>query len=161
MGGDRLDSLAKAWPRRMAKVNVGSRRPAALTRSLGNQRIDVLGVLGEGAFAVVFSCKLSKDQRDVAVKVEYQVSTLRALMCPPIRVPWLQEVPREAEYMAFPSFPDNTLLYCFWCSLNPQGRCTITSVGVLYYAPTERATVASSTEEGLQRYRGANNGEAL
>ncbi|CAN0441730.1 unnamed protein product [Ectocarpus sp. 12 AP-2014] len=68
----RLDSLAKACPRRMAKVNVGSRRPVALARSLGNQRINVLGVLGEGAFAVVFSCKFSKDQRDVAVKVEYK-----------------------------------------------------------------------------------------
>ncbi|CAM9995135.1 unnamed protein product [Ectocarpus sp. 6 AP-2014] len=67
-----LDSLARVCPRRMAKVNVGSRRPVALARSLGNQRINVLGVLGEGAFAVVFACKFNKDQRDVAVKVEYK-----------------------------------------------------------------------------------------
>ncbi len=59
----------------MAKANVGSRRPAILTRTLGDQDIDVVGVLGEGAFAVVFSCKVNKGQRDVAVKVEHTVST--------------------------------------------------------------------------------------
>lgn len=57
----------------MAKTKVGSRRPAVLTRTLGGQRVDVLGVLGEGAFAVIFSCKISEGQRDVAVKVERQV----------------------------------------------------------------------------------------
>lgn len=59
----------------MAKVKDGSRRPAVLTRTLGGQRIDVFGVLGEGAFAVIFSCKISEGQRDVAVKVEQQVKT--------------------------------------------------------------------------------------
>lgn len=59
----------------MAKVKVGSRRPAVLTRTLGSQQIDVLGVLGEGAFAVIFSCKISEGQRIVAVKVERQVRT--------------------------------------------------------------------------------------
>eukprot|EP00903_Cladosiphon_okamuranus_P007665 g7433.t1 len=68
----RIDSLAKRWPRKMAKVEGGSRRPAVLTRTLGSQKIDVLGVLGEGAFAVIFSCKVSDGQRKVAVKVERQ-----------------------------------------------------------------------------------------
>lgn len=158
MGGDRLDSLSKVWPRRMAKVNVGSRRPVALARSLGNQRINVLGAIGEGAFAVVFSCKFSKDQRDVAVKVEYKVSTTphvsyysRSLAS---RGPTRSSIYCEPALFL-------TIYYCFWFSLNPQGRCTITSVGVLHHTPTERATVASSPEEGLQRYRGANYGEAL
>lgn len=75
MCGDRVDCLPKRWPRKVAKVNVGSRRPAPLARKLGNQRIDVMGVLGEGALAVVFSCMFSEDQRDVAVKVERQVRT--------------------------------------------------------------------------------------
>lgn len=60
----------------MAKVRGGSRRQAALTRTLGNRRIDIVGVLGEGSFAVVYSCKLDEDQR-VAVKVERQVIVYR------------------------------------------------------------------------------------
>lgn len=59
----------------MTKVKVGRRRPVVMTRTLGGQRIDVLGVLGEGAFAVIFSCKISEGQRDVAVKIERQVRT--------------------------------------------------------------------------------------
>lgn len=73
--GDRVECLPKRWPRKATKVNVGSRRRAPLARKLGNQQIDVLGVLGEGALAVVFSCKVSEDQRNVAVKVERQVRT--------------------------------------------------------------------------------------
>lgn len=72
---NRVDCLAKIWPRKIAEGKVGSRRPAVLTRTLGGQRIDVMGVLGEGAFAVVFSCKINEGQRDVAVKVERQVRT--------------------------------------------------------------------------------------
>lgn len=75
MCGNRVDCLAKRWPRKMAKVKGGSRRPAVLTRTLGSQKIDVLGVLGEGAFAVIFSCKIGEGQRKVAVKVERQVRT--------------------------------------------------------------------------------------
>lgn len=59
----------------MVKANVGSRRPAILARKLGDQDIDVVGVLGEGAFAMVFSCKVNGGQRDVAVKVERTVRT--------------------------------------------------------------------------------------
>ena len=65
----------------MAKVKVGSRRPAVLTRTLGSQQIDVLGVLGEGAFAVIFSCKISKDNRKVAVKIERQVGAGLFWLC--------------------------------------------------------------------------------
>ena len=72
----RVDCLARRWPRKMAKVKVGSRRPAVLTRMLGSQQMDVLGVLGEGAFAVIFSCKISEGQRRVAVKLERQVRTV-------------------------------------------------------------------------------------
>lgn len=75
MCGDRVDCLPKRWPRTKAKVTIGSRRPVALARKLGDQSIDVMGVLGEGALAVVFSCKVCEDQRDVAVKVERQVRT--------------------------------------------------------------------------------------
>ena len=57
----------------MVKANVGSRRQAVLARALGDQELDVEGVLGEGAFAVVYSCKANRRQRDVAVKVEHTV----------------------------------------------------------------------------------------
>lgn len=60
----------------MAKIRGGSRRQATLTRSLGDRRIEIIGVLGEGSFAVVYSCKFDEDQR-VAVKVERQVIVCR------------------------------------------------------------------------------------
>lgn len=73
---DRHECLAKQWPLTMTKVRGGSRRPAALTRTLGDTRIEIIGVLGEGSFAVVYSCKFDEDQR-VAVKVERQVIMCR------------------------------------------------------------------------------------
>lgn len=73
MCGDRDDCLPKRWPRKTAKV--GSRQPVSLAWKLGDQRLDVVGVLGEGALAIVFSCKVGEDQRNVAVKVERQVRT--------------------------------------------------------------------------------------
>lgn len=65
--------MAKRWPRKMAKAKGGSRRRVAFAQTLGTQVVGVLGVLGEGATAVVFSCKSHEDQRDVAVKIEHQV----------------------------------------------------------------------------------------
>ncbi|CAM9670441.1 unnamed protein product [Laminaria digitata] len=56
-----------------AKTNGGSRRRVVHSQTLGTQVVDVLGVLGQGAAAVVFSCKGHEDQRDVAVKIEHQV----------------------------------------------------------------------------------------
>lgn len=65
--------MAKRWPRKMPKAKGGSRRRVVFSRPLGTQLIDVLGVLGKGATAEVFSCKAREDQRDVAVKIEHQV----------------------------------------------------------------------------------------
>lgn len=73
---NRVDCLPKRWPRKTAKVKGGSRRPAPLVRKLGDQRVDVMGVLGKGALAMVFSCKVGEDQRNVAVKVERQVRAI-------------------------------------------------------------------------------------
>lgn len=57
----------------MADANVRSRHLVDLTRTLGTQRLDVMGLLGKGSFATVFSCKTSEDRRDVAVKIEREV----------------------------------------------------------------------------------------
>ena len=73
MSRGRHERLAKRWPRKMAKAKSGSRRRVVFARTLGTQAIDVLGVLGEGTTAVVFSCKIHEDKRDVAVKIEHQV----------------------------------------------------------------------------------------
>lgn len=59
----------------MGKTKSGSRREVALARTLGTRRFFVLGVLGEGASAVVFSCKAGEDHRHVAVKIELQVTS--------------------------------------------------------------------------------------
>lgn len=96
---NRFDCLAKRWPRKMAKVKVGSRRPAALTRTLGSQQIDVLGVLGEGAFGAIFSCKISEGQHNVAVKVERQVRKCRLSLF------WLLIVSLKAYLMLLPQSP--------------------------------------------------------
>lgn len=71
----RPECLAKRWPRKMATVKAGSRKQITLSRVLGEQRMDIIGMLGKGAYAVVFSCKIDGDQRNLAVKIEHEVST--------------------------------------------------------------------------------------
>lgn len=57
----------------MAGVSARSRQSVELRRTLGTQRVEIMGMLGEGSFATVFSCKISEDKRDVAVKIEREV----------------------------------------------------------------------------------------
>ena len=73
---DRHESLAKRWPRKMGNVRLGSRRRILSSRTLGTQRLEVMGILGEGGYATVYACKVDDARRYVAVKVEFQVTSV-------------------------------------------------------------------------------------
>lgn len=59
----------------MPKVKHGSRRQALDQLQLAGGIVDVMGLLGAGAFGAVFSCKLRGMEQPVAVKVEHEVGS--------------------------------------------------------------------------------------
>lgn len=141
--GNRYDSLATRWPHKMSKVKGGSCRRVLTERSLGNRKVDVMGVLGEGAFAVVFSCRSDEDRHGVAVKIELQV---RPHCSPSGRSLsfWHASVPRLAGGINWYRSVAQTTVGPYSNSRIPalffafQGRGAIIAMGVLHHASTTR-----------------------
>ncbi|CAM9605215.1 unnamed protein product, partial [Choristocarpus tenellus] len=66
----RDESLGKKWPRKMMRRGPGAGHGGVMVRQLGSQRVNVSGILGEGAFAVVYACRLLGNGKEIAVKIE-------------------------------------------------------------------------------------------
>ncbi|CAM9280824.1 unnamed protein product [Sphacelaria rigidula] len=66
----RHESLGAQWSRKMGKVKHGPRQQPLARHRLGTKSIDVLGLLGKGSFADVFSCKVVGKPGTMAVKIE-------------------------------------------------------------------------------------------
>lgn len=69
----RQEFLSKRWPRKVGKIKRGLRRQLLSRRRLGSETVEVLGLLGEGASAAVFSCRVAESQQYLAVKIEREV----------------------------------------------------------------------------------------
>lgn len=59
----------------MPKVKHGSRQQVLLRLHLGDKLVNVMGMLGMGANAAVFSCSFAGSKQNLAVKIERQVRT--------------------------------------------------------------------------------------
>ncbi|CAM9151163.1 unnamed protein product [Discosporangium mesarthrocarpum] len=70
------DVLGKNWPRKMVRRGPSSVKGGGVVRKLGSERVKVLGVLGEGAFAVVYFCRRLDDGEELAVKIERPAESL-------------------------------------------------------------------------------------
>ncbi|CAM9674378.1 unnamed protein product [Chrysoparadoxa australica] len=83
-----LEQSLRAWPKKVGKgrghekalrgegVFLGRLTGDGITLQLGKRSVVVKGILGEGAYGVVYSCKLKSSGEEVAVKVERPKATL-------------------------------------------------------------------------------------
>lgn len=65
--------MSTIWSGTKGKINHGPRQQVLARRRLGNKTVEVLGLLGKGSFAGVFSCRAIGSQEAMAVKLEREV----------------------------------------------------------------------------------------
>lgn len=105
---DRHESLPRGWIRKIPEFKLKSRQNIIVQLRLGDHTANVIGLLGVGSFAAVFSCSFPGDEQLVAVKLERQVR-----ICYP---------PCSGRYPKLP-IHQNYLGLWFYSARNLNNRC--------------------------------------